>query len=295
MRTMLIIMSLMLLIAVPAVTAQETTDSEVAITIDRSACFGECPIYTVTVYEDGTVVYNGERFVEVEGEQTIQIEPERVEELVHIIEEAGYFELDDEYMDMMVTDVPYVMTSVTHDGETKAINHYLGDTSAPLELHAVEYFIDKALDTAQWTGKEPTLFLPFYTPDAPTATIMLEHGACPEADCPVYTLALYGEGTVIFLGFDNVAETGIHIAEVESEAVVALAERMTEQGFFDLQDTYTGDEDEPTVITTTLITAENYKQIVRHVGAEDTPEILSTLEAEIIEAAGAAEWIEESA
>ena len=45
------------------------------ITLQRTACFGACPVYTVSIYADGTVAYNGERFVEVEGTQTGSIDP----------------------------------------------------------------------------------------------------------------------------------------------------------------------------------------------------------------------------
>ncbi|MEO8396969.1 MAG: DUF6438 domain-containing protein, partial [Chloroflexota bacterium] len=36
------------------------SESNVAITLERTACHGTCPIYTVSIFEDGTVNYEGE-------------------------------------------------------------------------------------------------------------------------------------------------------------------------------------------------------------------------------------------
>ncbi len=63
------------LVAVLPAAAQE--NSQPVITLERTACFGACPVYTLSIYADGTVVYNGERFVDVEGEQTTQHRPGR--------------------------------------------------------------------------------------------------------------------------------------------------------------------------------------------------------------------------
>ena len=40
---------------------------EVVITLERTACFGVCPVYKLTIYGDGRVLYDGIRFVRTEG------------------------------------------------------------------------------------------------------------------------------------------------------------------------------------------------------------------------------------
>ena len=50
---------------------------EVVITLERTACFGVCPVYKLTVYGDGRVVYEGKRFVRVEGTITRNISESR--------------------------------------------------------------------------------------------------------------------------------------------------------------------------------------------------------------------------
>ncbi|MBA17560.1 MAG: hypothetical protein CMN73_14595 [Sphingomonas sp.] len=54
------------------------TESE-SISYETSPCFGRCPVYRVTVRPDGTGVFVGERFTQVEGEQAFTLTPQQYE------------------------------------------------------------------------------------------------------------------------------------------------------------------------------------------------------------------------
>ena len=57
-----------------AATAQEPdVPPDASIGLQRTSCYGPCPIYTVTIDARGMVTYEGERFVRVVGRQTSQI------------------------------------------------------------------------------------------------------------------------------------------------------------------------------------------------------------------------------
>ena len=129
----LVILPIIFILSVAVVGAQDNKAKPV-ITLERTACFGTCPIYTISIFENGDVVYNGEKFVTVTGEQKSQIDPETVKAMVAAFEKAGYFDWKEAYDTQMVTDLPSAITSVTHNGETHQINHYLGDNTAPLAL-----------------------------------------------------------------------------------------------------------------------------------------------------------------
>ena len=128
------------------------TSSYTAVTLERTPCFGRCPVYTVTIYGDGTVRYEGKEHVKVKGSQTRVISPDRVRQLVAEIERAGYFSLNDAYNAYMVTDAPSAITSVTVEGRTKRVNHYLGDRNAPKELLVLENRVDEVAGSADWVG-----------------------------------------------------------------------------------------------------------------------------------------------
>lgn len=123
------------------------------ITLERTACFGTCPIYTLTLYSDGRVVYNGDKFVEITGEHEAQIDPLEVRALVDLMLNGGYFDLEDAYTNRTITDAPSALTSLSIDGRAKQIERYLGDESAPYFLNQIETLIDLAANSEQWTGQ----------------------------------------------------------------------------------------------------------------------------------------------
>ena len=53
-------------------------ESPVLASLERTACFGFCPVYTVTVHADGSVDYHGERFVVTQGDQSGQLTAEQM-------------------------------------------------------------------------------------------------------------------------------------------------------------------------------------------------------------------------
>lgn len=131
----------------------EATAPEPVITLERTPCFGFCPVYTLTIYSDGTAVYNGKDFVEVTGEHTEIIGVEGVNSLVDAFLEAGYLEWEDAYTNREMTDMPSAITSLTVDGQTKRIEHYYGDSSAPEALTDLEKLVDTTVNTEQWIGE----------------------------------------------------------------------------------------------------------------------------------------------
>ena len=284
MYRLVVLLGLMLMAVFPAA-AQER---EAVVTLERQPCFGACPVYSVTIYDDGTVVYNGERFVDVEGEQTTNIGADAVDELVATFEEAGYFEWEDEYTEYTVTDLPYVITSVTRDGETKRINRYTGDSSAPVLLPYLEYWVDMVVNTAQWTGAEvspPTNMMM----NSPVVT--LERQPC-FGMCPVYTLAIYEDGTVVYVGINHVSQTGIRTATIDTQEVEWLAEQMVMMGYLEWDDEYTYMlvTDQPTVITS-LAWDDDYHRIVRYDGDPNAPVGLVRIEDRIDAAANSDQWV----
>lgn len=147
-----IAVSLLIGVIMGCTSVDETPDID-TITLERQPCFGFCPVYTVTLHDDGTVEYNGQQYVEVTGPRTAAIDPAAVQALGDEMIDAGYLEWEDAYTNQDVTDHPYAITTVTFaDGTTKRIEHYYGDFSAPEELTELETRIDETANTEQWIG-----------------------------------------------------------------------------------------------------------------------------------------------
>jgi len=120
------------------------------ITLERTMCFGTCPVYTLTIYGDGRVEYEGKKFVKVTDMQKTTIPQDKVNQLIDEFEKAGYFSMKDSYESYEITDLPYAITSLTLNGKAKRIKHYYGDSSAPKALSDLESKIDNAVNSEQW-------------------------------------------------------------------------------------------------------------------------------------------------
>ena len=88
-------------------TIKDRDSSDVFASIYRSACFGSCTTYKMTIYQDGFISYEGIRFVELEGNYHTTITKEQMQSFIDKAESIGYFEMEDKY-DSSITDIPSV-------------------------------------------------------------------------------------------------------------------------------------------------------------------------------------------
>jgi hypothetical protein len=130
-----------------------------AVTLERTACFGRCPVYRITASSSGAVSYQGTAHVPHLGGATAEVPAERVSTLLKELDEAGYFSFADRYTSSeascgrYATDLPTVITSATLNGRTKRVEHDQGCTGAPGALVVLERRIDDVLNSGQWTGR----------------------------------------------------------------------------------------------------------------------------------------------
>ena len=127
---------------VPLTPPENLTDVE--ITLERTGCFGTCPIYTVSVSGEGTVTYQGERFVKTLGVQKYDIPTDDLDALIAMIYQKNYFSLNDRY-EVRATDLPTVITTVRVGDEIKSVENYGG--AGPAQLREIEQKIDEVSDS----------------------------------------------------------------------------------------------------------------------------------------------------
>ena len=141
-----------------ALTLSLTTAATPVITLERTLCFGSCPIYKVEIFADGRIVYEGEDFVKRKGRAQDRISKAAVQQLVREFNRINYMKLEDEYVSMgpncpdFHTDSPYAVTSLNWKGRQKQIRHYHGCGGAKVldQLTALENRIDKVANTKRW-------------------------------------------------------------------------------------------------------------------------------------------------
>lgn len=142
---------------VAGVNSQEIP-ADTLITLERTACFGSCPDYKITVLADGTVVFEGRQFVKKTGTAESVVPGEQLSGLLAKFEEIRFFNLKDQYITFLdgceseVTDHPSAITSIRTNGKTKTVNHYYGCRGPEVlaKLEKLEQAIDNAVNSSQW-------------------------------------------------------------------------------------------------------------------------------------------------
>ena len=136
-------------LATPDVKKEEQTvmltEPQMLATIERTPCYGRCPIYKATFMDNGEVKYVGKHFVEKIGTYKTLISAEEVLEIKNKIAEHNYFELDSLYP-TPITDFPSSITEVNLNGKRKKV---INRRTPPPNLKAFEQFLDGLLE-----GKE---------------------------------------------------------------------------------------------------------------------------------------------
>ena len=128
------------------------------IKLQRTMCFGTCPVYSVMVDNEGNVNYSGEMFVYKSGEHHWQIPMKKVEQLNGLIEDFGFKSFIYEPGNEFITDQSSCITTIKYlDGESKEINHYYGHVLIDDRLIAFERKIEKIIGTKKYV--HPRLYI----------------------------------------------------------------------------------------------------------------------------------------
>ncbi|KOA19500.1 hypothetical protein CLHOM_21080 [Clostridium homopropionicum DSM 5847] len=128
------------------------------IRLQRTMCYGTCPVYSVTVDNEGNVNYHGEMFVYKSGEQHWKISKKKVEQLNDLIEDFGFKSFIYEPGEEFITDQPSCITTVKYSGEeTKEIDHYYGHIMIDDSLAAFEKKIDRIIGIKKYVN--PRLYI----------------------------------------------------------------------------------------------------------------------------------------
>lgn len=114
--------------------------NDVIISLERTTCFGTCPVYSVTIFEDGTVIYEGKQFVQNIGTYQYNIPSDNVERLIDKFHQINYFALDDSYY-RNVSDLPTAITTFQTDSYKKTVTNY--GRAGPESLQELEQLIDR--------------------------------------------------------------------------------------------------------------------------------------------------------
>ena len=104
---------LVIMLAFATASAEEITE----IRLERTPCFGTCPVDEVVLRPDGTATYIGHQYVKRVGQYRGTFPREDFDRLAELLETKGFFNLKDRYS-MRITDHPSLITQ--HRAEQRA-------------------------------------------------------------------------------------------------------------------------------------------------------------------------------
>ena len=126
------------------------------VRLERRPCFGTCPVYSVALYDDGTVLFDGALNVRSTGRQVSRIAKRDVSRLVARLNAAGFAGLPDKIVagspacGDYATDAPTVIVTLRRGSVNKTVEHDRGCAAAPAFLRSLEQAIDSVARTDRW-------------------------------------------------------------------------------------------------------------------------------------------------
>ena len=113
----------------------DKSEIELIISLQRTACYGTCPIYKIEIYSDGSGTYTGTRFVENIGLMEFNLSETELNLILSQAEAIGFVNMKDEYSEP-ISDLPTTFIQI----KGKRIRDYIG---APKTLKNLENLIDQ--------------------------------------------------------------------------------------------------------------------------------------------------------
>lgn len=128
------------------------------VRLRRGACLGRCPVYELTIHDDGSVDYAGRSHVAVSGARHGRADPEQLAALRARLAQPETAALAGEYLrgkpicGLWASDQPVVRLDVVLGGRRWQVAHDWGCSGAPDALKNLEQAVDDAAGSSQWVG-----------------------------------------------------------------------------------------------------------------------------------------------
>jgi Domain of unknown function (DUF6438) len=138
---------------VPTKPIEVKVENELMVSLQRTPCFGRCPVFKIELYEDGKVVYEGRAFSTRLGTHKAVASTELMKAILQKANDIKYLTFNGKYPkgESMITDIPTTISYVKLGSESKMIyNNY----DAPTELLEFERWLESQFESLKWEAKE---------------------------------------------------------------------------------------------------------------------------------------------
>ena len=126
----------------------ELNENDIVLSLKKSGCFGNCPVYTFNIYEGGYCEFIGKQNTNKIGTHSRQLEKDEYKALVKSFKESNFHDFQDMY-ESNIADLP-LMTISYNDG--KVLKTVKGKRERPEELHRLQFKLEKIAESKSgWT------------------------------------------------------------------------------------------------------------------------------------------------
>ncbi|SEB35079.1 hypothetical protein SAMN04489761_0019 [Tenacibaculum sp. MAR_2009_124] len=113
-------------------------EEKILITLSKTACFGDCPVYEVTIDKNGNLVFNGIQYVKEEGIQTFKLSENELKTLKNKLDKKDFNNFKNVYDDPEIMDL--ASTYITYNNKQVKIRLWKDLPDELIEVH--EYIGD---------------------------------------------------------------------------------------------------------------------------------------------------------
>lgn len=122
---------------------EKSTQLDDFVSLDRTGCFGTCPIYQIKIFRSGKVQYFGRKFVDNEGVFKAQMNKQQVNDFFAEVDALNWKSFPEQYP-MDNVDFPQFRIEIKLDDFQKVIR---GNTRADEALINLTQTIDELFET----------------------------------------------------------------------------------------------------------------------------------------------------
>ena len=132
-------------------TSKVAVSDDFHVQLDKGACFGSCPVYTLDIDNAGNAVYDGKRFTSRSGIHKYKLSNDQMNEIASMLEKINFFAYQDNFSSD-IADLPTVKISHTNRGLSKSIS---GKDNRPKPLLELQKLLENIVnDDAGWVAVE---------------------------------------------------------------------------------------------------------------------------------------------
>ena len=125
-------------------------EEEKIIEMTKGPCYGRCPVFTISIYDNKMAAYRGKQFTERKGLWVKKLEKEEYNKLTTAFKNANLWQFNDMYKGQ-VPDLQTVTIAYTEGERSKSVK---GKDGRPETILNLEEMLDNLANSTGWELKE---------------------------------------------------------------------------------------------------------------------------------------------